>query len=109
MFGTFQCVFLFYVLIPLMYTFFWQDEVLMESDKVPFLLEDLISLLTDTMEWTAGSSPLTHKLAPLPDKALSMLNIFAANNKGLDMNDIHKERKVIGQCKVVFSSDFETA
>ena len=73
----------------------------MESDKVPFLLEDLVSLLTDTMEWTAGSTPLSHKLAPLSPKALRLLSVFATNNRGLDMADVQKERNSIGELKVI--------
>lgn len=67
----------------------------MESDKVPFLLEDLVTLLTDTMEWAPASAPVQLRMPPLNDEAREMLGIFTNINRGLDMREIEKERKLL--------------
>lgn len=78
-----------------------QDEVLMESDKVPFLLDDLVGLLASDIEWTAGSqvaSPCTqHKIPILKSEATDVLKTFDMSNKGLDMRDINKEREILSK------------
>ena len=78
--------------------------MLMEQDKVPFLLDDLVTLLADEIEWTAGSralscegEPHTQNTPVLKSKALDVLKTFDGNNKGLDMREINIERKTLGK------------
>ena len=68
----------------------------MESDKVPFLLDDLVTLLTDTMAWAPASARRHLERQSLNDEARDMLNMFATNNRGLDMTEVHKEKKLLG-------------
>ena len=68
----------------------------MESEKIPFLLEDLVPLLSNTMEWAPASVPARLlRMPPLNDEAREMLSLFSNANRGLDMREIEKERKAL--------------
>ena len=72
----------------------------MESDKIPFLLEELVTQLTDKLEWSSSTSGVPRHNLPTTPPSLAMQKLVAtltAPARSLDMHDVQRERHLLGK------------
>ena len=78
----------------------------MESDKIPFLLEDLVSQLTDTLECPSQTQTPTNHLPPRPTPSPQMQQLISTLTtpglRTLDMCDVSRERQLLGKPRFYF-------
>ena len=79
----------------------FQDEILAESDKIVLRLEDLCQWIIDDIDWPIGSHAPCDEDIKVDDKEeaghAELIKVFAANNYGLQLKDVKKEKKLIGE------------
>nr|XP_002734000.1 PREDICTED: AT-rich interactive domain-containing protein 5B-like [Saccoglossus kowalevskii] len=75
-----------------------KDEVLAASDKVILKIEDLVDWTESGKDWNYGTVAIYEKdlKGDQPDHNAALLESFAINNGGLNVKDIKKEKKLIG-------------
>ena len=77
-----------------------QDEVLADGEKVVLKIEDLLKWIVhpDDVTWSTGTRAIPVKMEANDQEAEEkMLQMFAANNSGLQLDDIRKEKKLCGE------------
>lgn len=90
-----------YFLLKVVY--FWcvfQDEVLADGEKVVLKVDDLLKWIVhpDDVSWNTGTRAIQVKMEASDQEAEEkMLQMFAANNSGLQLDDIRKEKKLCGE------------
>ncbi len=79
---------------------FLQDEVLADGEKVVLKIEDLLQWIVhpdDASAWTTGTRAASVQFDVADQDQDKMLQMFAANNSGLQLEDIRKEKKLCGE------------
>ena len=79
-----------------------QDEILADGEKVVLKIEDLLKWIMhpDDVSWNTGTRAIQVKMEASDQEAEEkMLQMFAANNSGLQLDDIRKEKKLCGELK----------
>ena len=71
-----------------------------DGEKVVLKIEDLLKWIVhpDDVQWNTGTRAIPVKMEANDQEAEEkMLQMFAANNSGLQLDDIRKEKKLCGE------------
>ncbi len=75
----------------------FQDELLAENEKVVLKIDDLLKWIVPDAFWESGTPAARIKMeASDGEEEEKMLQMFAANNSPLHLDDVRKEKKLCG-------------